>query len=324
VHTPALLPVWQRLPDDAERTISAIDAWASSVAMSQLVSAFGGACAEEPGDSRLDRLNRFAATNWDFRRGRERNFAAPGELTTSQERLVLDLAADLGLAGVERPTLGRYDTIVLTGGMVRAGIVKPRFAAELLAGGLVADHVVFLGAFRPFAGDELVLARALRVDGDNEFSAMVTGMERVFGPLGEPAVIERLADDPNASWRELVWESPLARLSVVAAPSSDPQRRRANSIDTYRFWAEHRRGASERSVLQVTTPIYVPYQAAAAVEILGVEFGLAVETVGVSAAASDLGALSQPFRASHHLQELRAAIGAMRSLRARLARVELT
>jgi hypothetical protein len=320
VHTPVPLPVWRGLSDDSQRTVAEIDLWASSEAIARLISAFGGNSGELSEAPFLDWLELFAARHWDFRRGRERNLAEAGELTGSQERLILALAPELGLAGVERPMHGRYDVILLTGGMVRAGIVKPRYAAELLAGGLVADHVVFLGAFRPFAGDETRLARELGVDGDNEFSAMVCGMERAFGPLGDPVVTESLADDPNASWRESVWLSPIARLSVVAAPSSDPQRRRANSIDTYRFWAQHRRGALEHSVLQVTTPIYVPYQAAAAVETLGVEFGLPVETVGVSAAASDLGALSQPFLASHHLQELRAAIGAMRSLRARLAR----
>jgi hypothetical protein len=71
-------------------------------------------------------------------------------------------------------------------------------------------------------------------------------------------------------------------------------------------------------VLQVTSPIYVPYQAAVAVGILGLDYGLSVETVGASALASDLGPHSQPFLAEHHLQELRAAIGAMLRLRKRL------
>lgn len=71
-------------------------------------------------------------------------------------------------------------------------------------------------------------------------------------------------------------------------------------------------------MLQVTSPIYVPYQAAIAVNILGLDFGVAVEAVGVDAAANDLGEYSQIFLPQHHLQELRAAIGAMRQLRRRL------
>jgi hypothetical protein len=137
---------------------------------------------------------------------------------------------------------------------------------------------------------------------------MVAGMELAFGPLGEPDVAS------GDGWCEYRW----GRLSVLAAPSSDPGRR-ANSADTYRFWAAERSGGAT-SALVVTTPIYVPYQGAAAVEVLGLECGLAVETVGTSAAASDLGEYTQPFLPAHHLQELRSAIRGMLSLRAALVR----
>jgi hypothetical protein len=126
-------------------------------------------------------------------------------------------------------------------------------------------------------------------------------MELAFGPLGEPVVSG--AD----TWRELAW----GPLSVLAAPSSDPSRR-ANSQDTFRFWAENRRA---ESVLVVTTPIYVPYQGAAAVEVLGLGYGIAVESVATSAAANDLGEFTQVFQATHHLQELRSAVRGMLSLR---------
>ena len=102
-------------------------------------------------------------------------------------------------------------------------------------------------------------------------------------------------------------------VGVLATPSSEGNRR-ANTADTLRFWAR-RHAASTGSVLLVTTPVYVPYQNAVAVEVLGLEQGLSVETVAVSAAASDLGADTQIFAASHKLQELRSAIHGMRDLR---------
>ncbi|WP_394768366.1 hypothetical protein [Lacisediminihabitans sp.] len=311
------LPSWRCAPGDRARALAAIDSWAGSAALAELVAAFGGSTAALRGARLLDYLETFAAEHWDFRAGRERNLAEEVALTPEQDALILARASALGLAGRENPSLSRYDTVLMTGGMVRAGIVKPRFVAELLDGGLEVGHVVFLGGFRAFAGDEHALATALGVRGSDEFAAMVGGMELAFGPLGEPEVEERMTDNPHLSWRELSWSTPRARLSVIAAPSADPSRR-ANSADTYRFWARERRSASEHSVLLVTTPVYVPYQGAAAVEVLGLENGLAVETVGVSASASDLGEFSQPFLPQHHLQELRAAVGAMRSLRGRL------
>ncbi|WP_349897107.1 hypothetical protein [Parafrigoribacterium soli] len=311
------LPSWRNNADDAQRTRATIDAWASSSALGDLVRASGGAPPALGPAPLLDWLDEFAAAHWDFRRGAERNLATRVTLPVELERAVARSAPALGLAGPYPDPGESYDTILMTGGMIRAGIVKPRFARELLVAGLRARSIVFLGGFRPFAGDELSLARVLGVHGDNEFDAMTTGMQLAFGPLGEPEVTG--AGSGNAGWRSWRWGLDDVTLRVVAAPSSEAALRRANTPDTYRFWASHLREPSERSVLVVTTPIYVPYQGTGAVEILGLEHDLRVETVGTSETANDLGEHSQRFLAQHQLQELRAAIGAMRRLRARLS-----
>lgn len=310
------LPVWRGVPDDAARAIATVDAWASSPAMEMLTHSFRGDPGVRRGVELLDWLDRFSASHWDFRAGRERNLATEAALSADTMALVLGLAPALGLAGVERPLRRHYDTVLMTGGMVRAGIVKPRFVAALLGEGLTARTITFLGGFRVFGGDEPRLAAALGIDGRDEVDAMVSGLRRAFGPIGTPEVVDSIVENPNLSWREYRWETPAATLTVVAAPSADPQRR-ANSADTYRFWAS-RRSPAVRSVLQVTTPIYVPHQGAAAIEALGVGEGIAIETIGTDAAANDLGAHSQDFTAGHHLQELRSAIRSMRSLRYRL------
>jgi hypothetical protein len=284
--------------------IALVAAWAHSASLRELAAAFGGRVSRaDP----LPWLDAFSSEHWDFRGGRERNLATVPSLTAAQQSLVLDLAPELGMSGQETPSRTDYDVVLMTGGMIRAGIVKPRHVATMLENGLEAKRVVFLGGFRPFAGDELELAAALGVSVADEFSAMVAGMELAFGPLGEPEIV---GDD---DWREYRW----GRLSVLAAPSSDPSRR-ANSADTYRFWAE-KRSEGARTALVVTTPIYVPYQGAAAVETLGLPHGLAVETVGTGASASDLGEYTQPFLPGHHLQELRSAIRGMLSLRRALS-----
>lgn len=318
------LPTWTGSADDVVSTRAVIDDWAGSEVLATLVDAFGGSVAGRRGAELLDWLDRFSAVHWDFRGGVERNLAPLVALPTGVERLVLDSAPVLGLAGPYPLRHAGYDTVLMTGGMIRAEIVKPRFARELLASGIGAKSVVFLGGFRAFSGDELELAPIFGVHGDNEFDAMERGMDLAFGPLGDPVVAASGSDaDPgggrgNGDWRVCEWAKDGLVLRVVAAPSSDPVRRRANTVDTYRFWADRVRGPVERSVLVATTPIYVPYQGAGAVEILGVEHGLAVETVGASDSASDLGEHSQVFLAQNHLQEIRSAIRALRSLRARL------
>jgi hypothetical protein len=313
--TPSFLR-WDGAPGSARQAITGIDSWASSEAMTRLVAAFGGTPAGS-GSDLLSYLEDFSAQHWDFRAGAERNLSAAPHFSSAQVTEVERASRALGLASDDAPSRRRYDTVLMTGGMVRAGIVKPRFVRDLLRGGLDATSVVFVGAFRPFAGDEAPTAAKLGVSGANEVDAMVAGMRAAFGPLGKPEVVESVADSPFLSWRQLSWQRGEVTLRVVAAPSSDSSRR-ANTADTFRFWAEHH-SIREQSVLVVTTPIYVPYQGAVAVDVLGLGHGLMVETVAVSEAASDLGELSQEFRTEHKLQELRSAIRAIRSLHERLS-----
>lgn len=315
------LPRWDALPGDLERCRASIDAWAAALLGTGIVEVFGAAPGRRPGldlppAALFDALDAFAAANWDFRDGRERNLARAPEFTEEQLAAIGAAAAELGLRGTPPPSRPRYDAVVMTGGMVRAGIVKPRYLRELAGEGLDWAEGVFLGGFRPFAGDELELAPRLGVEGGDEFDAMVAGMRQAFGLGGLPDSEVSGGGIGAGSWRELSWGAGGRTLRVVAAPSSEPAARRANTADTYRFWAG--RAAGVRSVLVITTPVYVPYQGAAAIEVLGLEFGLSVETVAVSETASDLGADTQSFLPHHVLQELRSAVHGMRSLRRRL------
>jgi len=308
------LPRWEGDPGDVRDNLLRIQAWVHSEALATLVSEFGGSMVGLDTDESLDFLDEFSAEHWDFRRGRERNLAERVLFTPERDELILSCAATLGLSQVP-PRHPHYDTVVMTGGMVRAGIAKPRYVRMLLDDGLRVDNIVFLGGFRPFAGDEHEVAAGLGVDGDNEYDAMVAGLHRAFGPLGPAQREEFLGHSQNASWRVDSWWAHDVKVSAVAAPSSVPEERRANTADTYRFWAEHRRQPSERSILIVTAPVYVPYQGAGAVEILGIRYGLAVETVGISRRTGHLGEYSQVYEARHHLQEIRSAIHGMRSVR---------
>lgn len=312
--------------DSGERDalLRGIDEWAAAVASSGVPASFGWRCTAASGEGLLAQLEELGAMYWDFRSGRERNLARRPELSSEQVARINEAARDLGLAGTSSPSRGSFDAVVMTGGMVRAGVVKPRFVRELVDAGTTFGEVVFVGAFRAFAGDELRLARELGVDGLDEWDAMVSGLERVFPPSSEATVSEGSTLEGsasgvsvavrNASWRVCSWLSDSQRVSVVAAPSSDPRSRRADTADTFRFWAGLV-GASVDSVLVVTTPVYVPYQAAVAVRTLGLESGMSVETVAVSSSANDLGALTQPFEARHRLQELLAAVRGVRALR---------
>lgn len=122
-----VLPRWDALPGDAERCVATIDAWTALLLTTGVVAAFADAPIWQvsPAD-RLDALDAFAAANWDFRAGRERNLTQAPDLTAVQLDAIDAATATLGLDGTPPPSRSHYDAVVMTGGMVRAGIVKPR------------------------------------------------------------------------------------------------------------------------------------------------------------------------------------------------------
>ena len=267
------------------------------------------------GEELVDYLDEFAASNWDFRKGSERNLAGNVEFTKRQSAIVLSAAQALGLKTSRPPTLLHYDHILVLGGLVRACIVRPKYVAKLLEEGVGTDHVTALGGFRPLGGDELRLAAEHGVEGKNEFEAMAHGILQAFGDVGGFEAIGSTSGNGSTDWRE--WRSGRAepRIHVMAAPSSEPLVRRANTVDTYRFWVRRMEVRARSNVLVVTNPIYVPYQGAGAAQVLGIEFDLRVETIGVDESSADLGQDTQQFGTQQYLQELRSAIFGMRNLR---------
>lgn len=289
---------------------AAIAEWVNHPALARLVRMFGGPTGPW-GDLRaqVTDLAEFSVV-WDFRGLQERNLAAVAVFDPEFDRDIHRTAETLGLRSITDPRGGRYDHCLILGGLVRACILRPAWAAELARRGVILSDITALGGFRALGGDEPALAAHGGLVGvSDEFDAMNAGMRRAF-ELGEPLeeVREIVDEQPNSSWAMTRYEIGSRPLRVIAAPSSEPARRRANSADTYEWWASHisRVGPASR-LLFVTSAIYVPYQHAAAVRILGLGYGCSIETVGVPPTVS--GPLPpQTFTAAHYLQELRSTL----------------
>lgn len=316
------------LPSTAADLPAAIAAWVGSPALAVLVEQFGGTVPSgELGDV-LARLDDFAAARWDFRQGRERNLVTAPQLTPATERVIRAAAKALGLELLGSPgkpapgePVPRYDEILILGGLVRACLARPLHAAKLLRdGALTTGSVTALGGFRPIRGDEIGLVEEVAgVDVADEFHAMDLGVRRAFelsAPLRERGEDSELV---GGAWRVHEYEAAGGLpVRVVAAPSSEPSERRANTPDTYAWFAtELAHLSAGRRILVVTTDIYVPYQHAAAIRMLALPYGVTVETVGMQPGRLDP-RLRQPFEPHNYLQEIRATIGALRALHAAL------
>ncbi|MEV1146831.1 hypothetical protein [Micromonospora sp. NPDC049799] len=141
-------------------------------------------------------------------------------------------------------------------------------------------------------------------------------VRRLFGVAAPADEDGHDAGHPHHSWSSRTYRPPgLPPVRVLAAPSSEPEHRRAHTADTQRFWAGHVRLSPGDEVLCVTAPIYVPFQHCDALRTLALPYGCGVETVGVDPALPDVAVLPEPtLTPGRYLQEIRSAIRSTRAL----------
>jgi hypothetical protein len=292
-----------------------IEAWARSSELDELVRLSGSKVPELDLPELLTWLEEFSVA-WDFRGGKERNLFKARSLDVATEKKIKDAAAVLGLIKGGVVPRGRYDHVLILGGLARACLARPLAAARFLQkGGVEAGSVTTLGGYRKLRGDEIGLVE--RVAGEqvgvedvgDEFDAMEAGVRLAFGLGSSERERDERSDLEFGSWRvhEYTTVSGLP-VSVVAAPSSEPEKRRTNTADSYQWFATELAGlqAGQR-VLMVTSDIYVPFQHADALRVLGLPFQVVVETAGIQPGDVDP-RLSQVFSADAYLQEVRSTI----------------
>ncbi|MER7457420.1 hypothetical protein [Micromonospora sp. NPDC126480] len=302
----------------ATELVGGVRAWIGSAPLRSLVTHFGGAWPAGDLPALLDGLDDFTARHWDFRAGRERPDAREPALDPYTRDLVLDAAAALGLVHPVPPARPDYAHLVVLGGLAHACLRRVAYAAHLLRAGVSASgELAVLGSLRPLSEVE---RRALADAGlpacATEVDVLDLAVRWVFGVPAPAEEDGHEAGHPHHSWSSRTYRPRgLPPVRVLAAPSSEPERRRAHTADTQRFWAGHVALAPGDPVLLVTAPIYVPFQHCDALRTLALPHGCGIETVGVDPALPDVAVLPEPtLTAGRYLQEIRSAIRAMRTL----------
>lgn len=313
---------------DAGVLLAEIAAWVRSEPLRALVRRFGDGTPSGDLAGELDYLDAFTAQHWNFRRAgaadpKERNQIDQDAISGADEQLVIEAATALGLVRPRPPKYQRYDHVVVLGGLVRANVWRPEYAAHLLRSGVHADSIVGITAYRDLTvnkevpdRDEYELLKAFGLPRRAyEWQVMEDGLRRAFG-LPEFTVALQSSPDAvgGARFRVAHAESAGRAVSLVVAPALDGGPR-ANTADGYRYWADqvgHVKPGDQ--VLAVTTCIYVPYQHAVAIQLLGLPFGCSIDTVGIDFAAVDDSLSPQEFRGAHYLLEIRSALRAYRQL----------
>lgn len=315
---PVRLPHYDGRGPGPRSLLDDVAAWVESAPMAALLRRFGGALPGTGTATDLAYLEAFSAVHWDFRAGRERHETAPQPLDPEQELAVTEAALALGLGAELKPRLDHYTHVLVLGGLVASCLFRTRFAAEILAAGTRADHVTGVGGFRPLGPADLEAARLSGLHcGAFEIDAIEASLKRAFGIDGRPHIAEGGDPhrEPGRSWKVATYETGRMTVRAVAAPSSVPDRRRADTVDTCRFWADEIADLTPGdSVLVVTSAPYTAFQHCDAIAHMGLPYGVAIDTVGLDPAVLPEPHFRKAHSASGYLQEIRSAIRSMRRL----------
>lgn len=295
--------------------------WISSPPMRALVEEYGGTLPSGDVSEMLAWLDAFSDQHWNFRKqgNVERDQVAAPTFDPARTALVLAVATALRLVEPTDPPRATYDHLLVLGGLGRACLQRTEFAARLVREGVVAvGDVAALGSFRPLTEAETTLPGL--ADSRFEMDAMDVGVRSAFG-LTEPVRCES-SDGPvtHRSWRVRTYRAAdRPAVHVLAAPSSDPDQRRANTPDTYEFWAQRSSLRPTDRILVVTSPIYVPFQHSDAIRMLAARYGCGIDTIGFDPARTTVPLAPGATNPDRYLQEIRSGILSMQRLHQALA-----
>lgn len=300
---------------------ASIKNWVRSHPLMALIEIFNGRAPQNLNLSQwVDWLVQFSDI-WDFRRLQKtaqakdikesaRWLIHDGDMNELQKNRAMEAAHALGLIGVENPSLEDYDYVLVLGGARLSCLLRPRFAHELLKNKIISTRLVgLLGAMRPVSDSEREATDTYAPGASSEYDLLNAGVEQTFGissTYHETRYNDSLNINRNWAIRTYEAENNKVKIISIAAPSSKPGERRANSGDTFNFFISKFNVPIGSKILLITSQIYVPYHQLEALRLLALPHNMIVETIGFPLAwNSKLTGMTQP---SNYLQEIRSSI----------------
>lgn len=308
------------LNHSGENMLQQLEAWVNSSELANIVSSFDGTL---PDDFSLEEkifwLLEFSE-RWDYRKKQKTQDKTTGEnvrwkvsnenITSEQEKAVHDAIFPLGLIGVQVPECKSFDYILALGGARYSCLYRPQYTEYLLENNIVkAKEIILLSGMRPVSDSEREATVTYAPRALTEYDLINAGAEASFHLKKDFYEESYHNENINLNWaiRKYQTESGVP-VTSYSGPSSEPEVRRANSSDTYKFFLEKRKVQPGSRLLLVTSQIYVPYQQIEAVRTLGIPYDLYIETVGFPTEWGKK--LQGMMETANYLQEIRSAIQA--------------
>lgn len=307
------------LENENVKIIGQMERWIDSPELAKIVASFGEKIPINLSiKEKIEWLLTFSEC-WDYRKNQKTLDSKTGEnarwkvnsgnITEEQKNAVKAGIFPLGLTGVQIPQCKLFDYILVLGGARFSCLYRPRYAKELLKHDVKAKEVVLLSGMRPISDSEREVTEIYAPRAETEYDLINAGGEKAFHLSGEFIEERYHNENVNLNWavRRYLCTDGIS-IASFSGPSSDPQNRRANSSDTYKFFLKKEQVPSGSRLLLVTSQIYVSYQQIEAVRTLGIPYGLYIETVGFP---TDWGQKLQGMQeTANYLQEIRSTIQA--------------
>ena len=308
-------PAYSLPKEDKQRYLmKSISDWIHTPDFVELVRLFGG-------DDVIDHVNRSDSDYiewlhdfvkvWDYRRkqadGGERWNVCDDEFVSRHESDIFRIAKSMGLVDVTVPWQ-EPDFILPLGGARMTNFERPKMARYIMDKEQWRDKtVVALAGNRPISEIEHPYLATYAPGAATEFEAINKGMEAAFDLA--PAYDEKVTDNDNINLKSCIriyndmYNG--SKIYSVAAPSSEPDKRRANSYDTFVYFLESFNVRKGDKLLLVTSSVYVTFQLLKFMG-LALEYGFEVDCIGADPVSSGT-AMS---KASNNLQEMKSTVDA--------------
>jgi hypothetical protein len=283
-------------------------------------------------------VERMTAEHFNFRgdggpQYRERSQAFSGDFDSALCERIRGLADRLGLVSPRKPRYRRYDKTLVLGGGYRSPLLRPRYAAQLQAGGVDLGELSFLGSPRFLIDEppERAVTEMYAPGAVDEFDLMISGARAAFGlavtqitylcgcvsarlpcPNWHSRGADRADQTPPAYTHErcvsLVNEAGKSIGSVLSASTGRPPYR-PDTSDTFSLWARSAQPKHGERVLVITTQVFVPFQTFDGLRRLYLPHGADIDAVGYGAEWGD-----RPLTSEYLLQEILSAVRSGRRL----------
>ncbi|GGM16058.1 hypothetical protein [Nakamurella endophytica] len=290
-------------PGDSATRI--VEEWLERPALRLLVERFGGTWPSKGGVvHRLEALHEFSVV-WDRRQGASRLHIVEAVEGAELADLVLKAAQELGL--VVQPPLQRrsYDWAFVLGGLATGCLSRVQALSALITAGTRVDGVALLGSFRQLQDEELATLSDESFEALTEVVTLQAASDRWLhtADWAEQLTGNLVSDPRRASFRASAEGMHGLNVHAFASASSEPQKRAANTADTYHTAVAELSPGSGAHILLVTSRIY-RYQWLDAIRVLGRPCELSIELYGTESGANS----RRSFGPSWYLQELRSMI----------------